>query len=96
MRGSPKGFRALLSWFANAGLQPPHNLPVWIADWRNSLHRLLGERLGLRFALPLVFQKSHPLADYFSARLMFWLHAQHPLVSTVADGNMEAALRGPH
>jgi hypothetical protein len=22
----------LLSWFTNAGLQPSHNLPVWIAD----------------------------------------------------------------
>ena len=38
-----------------------------------------------------VFRKRHPLADDFSARLVFWFHGQNPLVSrwsTAARGKL--------
>ena len=80
------------SRLTDAGQQPPHNLPVRIAAGRDSLHRLLSKGLGLLFGLSLIFRKGHPLADNFSARLVFRFHFQNPLVSTVVDRSIEAAL----
>jgi hypothetical protein len=67
----------------DAGQQPLHNLPVRIATGRDLLHRLLSEELGLLFGLSFISRKRHPLADDFSPRRVFRLHAQNPLVSSV-------------
>jgi hypothetical protein len=64
-------------------MRPHHYLPVRIATGRDSLHRLLSEGLGLLFGLSLVLRKRHPFADYFSPRLVFRLHVQNPVVSSV-------------
>ena len=63
--------------------QPLHNLSVRVATGWDSLHRLLSEELGLLFRLSFIFRKRHPLADNFSPRLVFRLHVQNPVVSSV-------------
>jgi hypothetical protein len=80
--------RQLGSRLTDAGQQPSHYLPVWIATGRDSLHRLLSEGLGLLFGLSLVLRKRHPFADDFSPRLVFGLHAQDPLPKRWSDGSM--------
>jgi hypothetical protein len=89
-RASEQTISSLGSRLTDAGQQPPHNLPVRIAAGRDSLHRLLSEGLGLLFGLSLVFRKRHPLADDFSARLVFWFHGQNPFGLKLVDGSIEA------
>jgi hypothetical protein len=81
------------SWLTGAGQQPRHNLPIRIAAERDSSHRVPSESFDLLFGLSLVFRKSHLLADDFPALLVFRLHAQGPLVSTVLDGSYKGASR---
>jgi hypothetical protein len=63
-----------LSRFTDAGQQPPHYLPVWIATGGHLLHSLLGKGPGLVFGLSLILRERHPLANDFSPRIMFRLH----------------------
>jgi hypothetical protein len=74
---------------AGAGQDPAYNLPQWIRPECNSLHRLSGEGVDLRFGLALVLRERHPLTDDLSALAMFRFHARS--LSTVCAANFAAA-----
>ena len=74
---------------AGAGQDPAHNRPQWIRPECNSLHRLSGEGVDLRFGLALDLRERHPLTDDLSALAMFRLHARS--FSTVCAANVAAA-----
>jgi hypothetical protein len=74
---------------AGAGLDPAHDLPKGIRPERNSLHRISGEGLDLRFGLALVPRQSHPLTDDLPALIVFGLHARS--LSTVCARDFAAA-----
>src|ERR1700733_306362 len=74
---------------AGAGLDPAHDLPEGIRPECNSLHRLSGEGLDLRFSLALVFRQCHPFTDDLSTLIVFRLHARS--LSTVCSTNFVAA-----
>jgi hypothetical protein len=77
------------SWPAGAGQDPAHDLPKGIRPECNSLHRLSGEGLDLRFGLALVLRERHPLTDDLSALIVFRLHGRS--LSTVCAANFAAA-----
>jgi hypothetical protein len=76
-------------WPTGAGQDPAHDLTKGIRPECNSLHRLSGEGVDLRFGLALVLRERHPLTDDLSALVVFRLHARS--LSTVCATNFAAA-----